>query len=273
MTCPYPKGARQTTMRTISVITPVYDPRPEHFHAAYESLRAQELPHGWQWEWILQEDGHSDIVSNLVPDDPRVQLGTGRRGGVALTRNLALARTSGELVKNLDQDDQLMPGTLSRDIDALTSHPEAGWATCRVLDLLPDGSTVGFDADPEPGILAPGSVVKHWRSHNYRAPVHPTTICIRRDLAIALGGWMAVPGSDDTGLLIAASVVSPGLFIGETGLLYRKWPGQVSAEATHTEPIEWRTRMRLISERADALESLSWKAIRPHPTSNEMTTR
>jgi len=246
-------------MRTISVITPVYEPQADHFQAAYESLRTQELPVGWQWEWILQEDGHSDTVADLVPpDDPRVRFGTGRRGGVALTRNLALARTTGELVKNLDQDDQLTPGTLRRDIEALTSHPEVGWTTCRVLDLLPDGTTVGFDDDPEPGILAPGLVVEHWRSHNYRAPVHPTTICIRRDLAIALGGWMAVPGSDDTGLLIAASVISPGLFIGDVGLLYRKWPGQVTAGTDHTEPVEWRTRMSLISERADALQLLGF---------------
>lgn len=246
-------------MPTISVITPVYEPQADHFQAAYESLRVQELPVGWRWEWILQEDGHSDAVADLVPDDPRVKFGTGRRSGVALTRNLALGRATGELVKNLDQDDQLTPGTLGRDIEALTNHPAVGWTTCRVLDLLPDGTTVGFDADPEPGVLEPGSVVEHWRSHNYRAPVHPTTICIRRDLAIALGGWMAVPGSDDTGLLIAASVTSPGLFISEVGLLYRKWPGQVSADAAHQEPTEWHNRMQLISERADALRASNFR--------------
>ena len=42
--------------------------------------------------------------------------------------------------------------------------------------------------------------------------VHPTSLCIRCPLAVALGGWMAVPSSEDTGLLIAASVLTTGWF-------------------------------------------------------------
>ncbi len=74
-----------------------------------------------------------------------------------------------------------------------------------------------------------------------------------------MGGWMAVPGSDDTGLLIAASTISTGYFRNEVGLLYRKWPGQESASAQHIEPTEWNTRMQLINERADAIAEL-WSA-------------
>jgi hypothetical protein len=125
-----------------------------------------------------------------------------------------------------------------------------------VLDLLPDGSTVGFDADPPDGRLEPGFVLEHWRSHNFRLPVHPTTWCFRRELLTAVGGWMAVPGSDDTGALVAASVISTGWFCAQVGLFYRKWPGQVTAGSEHTEPIEWNARMSLISERAEALRKL-----------------
>jgi hypothetical protein len=119
-----------------------------------------------------------------------------------------------------------------------------------VLDLLPDGGTVGVETDPPAGRLEPGVVVEYWRSHGYRLPVHPASMCIRRRLAVRLGGWMAVPGSDDTGLLIAASVVSAGYFHSEVGLLYRRWPGQGSAQAAHSEAAEWTSRMRLIDERA-----------------------
>jgi hypothetical protein len=76
-----------------------------------------------------------------------------------------------------------------------------------------------------------------------------------RELLTALGGWMAVPGSDDTGLLVAASVVSTGYFVGEVGLHYRKWPGQVTAGAAHMEPVEWKLRMSLIDERAQSIMS------------------
>ena len=243
----------------LSVITPVYQPVAEHLLEAYESLEAQKLPPGSEWEWIVQEDGSTGICESILPKDPRIKQGTGRHSGVAITRNLALARSEGTCIKNLDQDDVLAPGVMARDLDVLTKNPDIQWTTSKALDLLPDGSTVGFDGDPPPGRLEPGSVADLWRARHYRLPVHPTTICIRRDLATALGGWMAVPGSDDTGLLVSASVVATGYFHGEVGLLYRKWPGQESAQPRHTESVEWNARMSLIDERAKSLANL-WAA-------------
>lgn len=240
-------------MPLISVLTPVFNPEPEHLSEAFKSLASQELPPGWEVEWLVQEDGNTGIARKILPADERISFGTGRRGGVALTRNLALGRSRGQLIKNLDADDVLTPGVLARDVQALDVHPDVQWTTSRVLDLLPDGSTVGFEHDPPAGRLEPGAVVEHWRAHNYRLPVHPTTICITRQLAVALGGWMGVPGSDDTGLLVAASVVSVGYFSDQVGLLYRKWPGQVTAHADHTASDEWTVRMQLIDERAEAL--------------------
>jgi hypothetical protein len=72
---------------------------------------------------------------------------------------------------------------------------------------------------------------------------------------------MAVPGSEDTGLLIAASVLTTGYFHPEVGLLYRKWPGQITAGAQHMEPMERKLRMHLIDARANALIS-GWAAAR-----------
>ncbi len=245
-----------STSKLISVITPVYNPEPDYLMAAYESLAGQELSDGWDWEWLVQEDGRTDIARKILPDDPRIRFGTGRHNGVAITRNLALSEARGPFVKNLDQDDVLATGVLARDIEVLSAHPDVQWVTSRVLDLLLDGTTAGFPGDPPGGRLTPGFVVERWRAHNFRLPVHPTTICIRRSLAVALGGWMAVPGSDDTGLLVAASAVSVGYFVREVGLFYRKWPGQVTASPEHTEPVEWNQRMTLISERAEALASI-----------------
>jgi glycosyltransferase involved in cell wall biosynthesis len=242
--------------RIVSVITPVYNPRPDFLRAAYDSLCHQELPHGYEWEWVVQEDGNTCVAQDVLPDDPRISHGTGRRGGVAITRNLAVARARGTLLKNLDQDDILTAGVLYRDVEILSANPDIQWTTSRVLDLLPDGTTVGFEGDPSAGRILPGFVLSYWESHDYRLPVHPTTICIRRQLLTALGGWMAVPGSDDTGLLVAASVISVGYFHAEVGLFYRKWPGQVTADASHRQPVEWNLRMSLINERARSLAEL-----------------
>ena len=54
-------------------------------------------------------------------------------------------------------------------------------------------------------------MLEHWRSHNYRAQVHPVALRMRRDLVYALGGWMALPAGGDTGLLLAANAISPRL--------------------------------------------------------------
>ncbi|MEO3751484.1 glycosyltransferase [Streptomyces sp. B6B3] len=246
-------------MGVVSVITSVHAPAAHHLADAYRSLRAQVLPTGWDWQWVIQEDGESAAVAGAVPDDPRVSFGQGRRGGAGVTRTLSLARAEGAYVKVLDADDMLTPGTLARDIEVLERNADIGWTTCRVLDLLPDGSLVGFDRDPPDGPLQPGAVLRHWRAHNYRAPVVPGTLCARRELVLAAGGWMALPASEDTGLLIALDAVSRGWFTAEVGLHYRKWQGQSTQLPAHTLPVEWDARMAVIEARARALAATGWR--------------
>jgi glycosyltransferase involved in cell wall biosynthesis len=240
----------------VSVITPVHAPSIEHLADTYGSLAKQEMPTGWDWQWLVQEDGQSGVLVDALPDDPRISLGTGRPGGPGVARTLALSRVSGQLIKVLDADDQLTPGALARDIAAFEAHPQIGWTTSRVLDLLPDGSTAGWDKDPAGGVVDRGAVLSFWQANDYRASVHPATLCLRRDLVFALGGWMALPASEDTGLLLAASAVSDGYFTREYGLLYRKWPGQVTSQAAHREPAEYQARMSIIEARANALASM-----------------
>jgi len=240
----------------ISIVTAAYRPVLEFVRAAHESIVSQQLPDGWSWQWVVQEDGETGTLESMLPSDPRISAGSGRRGGACVARTMCLSRARGELIKVLDADDMLTPGALAREIEVMSQNPDIGWTTARVLDLLPDGSTAGFALDPPGGQLKRGSVLAHWRTHHYRAQVHPATLCIRRELVMALGGWMALPASSDTGLLMAADAVSDGYFIEETGLMYRKWPGQVTSQSAHTDAVEWPARMKVIEARAEALASL-----------------
>jgi glycosyltransferase involved in cell wall biosynthesis len=245
--------------RRITVVTAVHAPSAGFLPEAYASLRAQRLPEGWEWRWLVQEDGETDAVRPHVPDDERVTFRQGRPGGPGVARTIALAHADGEYVKVLDADDRLTPGALARDLAALEADPGLGWATSRVLDLLPDGSTVGFPDDPEEGPLEPGTGLAHWASNGYRAPVHPASLFARRDLLLALGGWMALPASEDTGLLLALDAVSRGWFTGEAGLLYRKWEGQVTGQPAHTDTAERQARMAVVEARARALAGSGWR--------------
>ncbi|WP_405849197.1 glycosyltransferase family 2 protein [Streptomyces niveus] len=244
--------------RRVIIITAVHPPSAHFLPDAYKSLCQQELPTGWDWHWVIQEDGKSDEVAPHVPDDPRVTFRQGRPGGPGTARTLALAHADGEYVRILDADDQLPPGALARDLAALEADRTIGWATSRVLDLLPDGTTVGFDGDPDNGPVERGAVLDYWSAHDYRAQVHPATLFVRRELLLALGGWMALPASEDTGLLLALNSTSRGWFSSEVGLLYRKWPGQATSQAAHTDAGERDARMAVVEARARALAYFGW---------------
>lgn len=239
----------------ISVVTPVHQGRMDYLTAAYESLVAQQMPDGWDWEWLVQHDDPSPLeLPRDAQADPRVRPGAARHGGPGVARTVALQRARGVYVRNLDSDDVLPPTALARSIEVLEQHPEIGWTTCRVLDLMPDGSLTEFPGDPAEGSIPVGAVAQYWREHNWRLHVHPTTITIRRDLLLALGGWMALPISEDTGMMLTANAFAIGWFIADVGLLYRQHPGQI----TKAEPdaVDRAERMAMIDQRLRALESL-----------------
>ncbi|WP_371547560.1 glycosyltransferase family 2 protein [Streptomyces sp. NBC_00554] len=245
--------------RRIIIVTAVHGPSAHFLTEAYKSLCEQVLPDGWEWHWVIQEDGRTDTVAPHVPEDERVTFRQGRPGGPGVARTIALAQADGEYVKVLDADDQLAPGALARDLAALEGDRTIGWATSRVLDFLPDGSTAGFPGDPDNGPVERGAVLDFWKANGFRAQVHPATLFVRRDLVLALGGWMALPASEDTGLLLALSAVSRGWFSAEVGLLYRKWEGQATGQASHVDPAEREARMAVVEARARALASFGWR--------------
>ncbi|MGW4211584.1 glycosyltransferase family 2 protein [Lentzea sp. NPDC004789] len=245
-------------MRTISVVTPVHPPHVRYLPEVYASLRAQTLPGGWDWEWLVQHDGDDrGAVAELLPDDPRVSVSWSPSSGSAGTRNMAAARSTGEFVRNLDADDQLLEGALERDLRVLLAHEHVGWVTSSARDLLPSGEIVSwaFD-DPAEGVLEPGWVLDSFVANEWRLPVHPATLCVRRDLLLAMGGWMGLPRSVDTGLLLALQTFSAGYFLAAPSLLYRKHPAQMTAHQVHNDPVDKKLRYGMIVDRAQALRTL-----------------
>ena len=237
--------------RRISIITPVYAPKAEYLGETYKSLEAQVLPPGWDWEWLVQQDGPEGDLTGQLPEDDRICLRVSKRwGGQALARNLALARATGALIKVLDADDVLTEGALRRDIATLDQHPDIAYTIARVLNYYPDGTTNRFPENPPPGRISRGTLLPYWQRHG-EPQVHPASLCVHRETLEALGGWMALSTSEDTALLLALNAVSTGYFIGEPGLLYRVWPGQTTAGRTKDE--ERSAVLLLIRARAERL--------------------
>jgi glycosyltransferase involved in cell wall biosynthesis len=203
----------------------------EHAHFTTEcwtSIAAQQELGSWELEWCLQEDGTNSGLRETLPDDERIRYDAiAMRHGIATTRNLALSRARGEIVRVLDQDDLLLPFALRDQLSAFGEHPNAGWVAGRAADLHPNGSTRTHDIDLPFGVIAPGLLVSSW-SESGVFPVHPAGVALPNTIARAFGGWTALPRSEDLSLLVAVSTVFAGIHLPTLSFLYRQWPGQTT---------------------------------------------
>ncbi|WP_129837639.1 glycosyltransferase [Streptomyces sp. RFCAC02] len=245
-------------MPEISVITPVYDGGHHYLAAAGESVEAQRLPAGWAVQWVVQEDGTTGRPLAGLPDVPWITRGGARRGGAARARTLGLARATGRLVRALDADDLFPdPHALARDIETLTRRPDMGWCVSPVLDLLPDGTLRPGPRDPAPGPLPGGCLADGLRKNEL--PVVGTAMTTYTALVRLLGGWPALPATEDVGLLLAAEAVTPGWMQERPGAIYRKHGVQSTTHPGFTDPAETRARHASVLQRADALRASGWR--------------
>ena len=122
----------------VSVITPSYNQAP-YLPATIRSILRQEYEN---WEWVIVDDGSTDgSVDLLSNDDPRIKVWTQHNQGPAVARNNAFARASGAYITFLDADDEYLPQKISRQVEAVTEHPECAWSICGSYRCGPDGKT------------------------------------------------------------------------------------------------------------------------------------
>lgn len=244
-------------MPTISIITAVLAGKHQYLHEAYDSLASQEMPVGWDWQWVIQEDGESGIPLADLPDDPRISTGTGPRGRAAMARTIAIGRANGLLLRTLDADDVLPAGALNRDITTLMTHPEISWCVSPALDLLPDGTLRAGPRDPDAGPLPPGYLAEGEQAGLLQ--VVGTTMCTYTQLVRALGAWQALPREEDVALLLAAEAVADGWMLAEVGLHYRRWPGNTTEEVDKRLASAGSPQRDVLLGRADALRTAGWR--------------
>ncbi len=98
----------------VSVFTPSHDTR--YLDLAYGSLPDQSFS---DWEWIVLLNGRASAWKPPA-DDPRVRVSRApaRLRGVGALKRAACELASGEILVELDHDDQLSRGCLTQLIDA-----------------------------------------------------------------------------------------------------------------------------------------------------------
>jgi len=90
-------------------------------------------------------------------------------------------------------------------------------------------------------------------------PVVGTTLCTYTELAIALGGWQALPAIEDVALMLAVEAVAAGWMNAEPGLIYRRWPGSSSTLTAHADEYEEQQRRNVVLDRVAALRKIGWR--------------
>lgn len=213
-------------MPLVSVITPTQAHNADHIGALATSLLAQELPAGWEFEWLVQEDGTAPGVADRLPDDERVHYDAlGIQIGGPATRNAALARARGDIVAGMDHDDWYEPGGLGAMVQALVDDPGAAWSCGQCRWQNPDGQTW-----VKPDVLPPGRVEPEVIAETFVAtndfPFPAAFTAFRRTPLVAHGGWPAVARSTDSVLLAAFSARWPGVWIDRVVATYRRWERQ-----------------------------------------------
>ena len=180
-------------------------------------------------------DGPVGEVPEAIVSDPRVRIGRADRPlGIAVSRNLCLARARGIYIASLDADDWYLPGGLDRLLEALKAGPEAGFAFGRALTFNLEARLEEKPAPPfTPGLLPVGSLYRAWSPS--LASSRPPYVCAatlwRKELLLRLGGWTALPVHEDIALVMRADALSPSLYLGEEVYVARRHPGQSTRDA------------------------------------------
>lgn len=214
-------------MPRVSVLTAAHAPGAAFLAETAESILTQELPPGWDLEWIVQQDGVGSIAS-LLPDDARVRLDVnGAQLGAATTRNLALSRARGTLLQNLDADDLLLPGAIAHQINVFEVNDNIHWAIGQADDLMPDGSRRTFPPDLPFGRVEPGAVNAWATDHGGNWPIHCAGLMYRTASLRALGGWGGLPFDEDLALFGTLSEIASGWSDERFTWLYRQHPDQL----------------------------------------------
>lgn len=114
----------------VSLFTAAYKSK-EKIQRPYKSLLNQTYSN---WEWVIVDDSGDDndtYTQDLLPlADPRVRRyrQDSRNGYIGATKRYAAGLCTGEILVELDHDDELTPDCLEKIVKAFQNHPECGFA-------------------------------------------------------------------------------------------------------------------------------------------------
>ena len=180
---------------TLSVLMPVYNPKPEWLAEAIESVIHQAYP---DWELCIADDASPDpavraTLEAYAARDPRIRVHfRANNGHICASSNDALALASGDWLVLLDHDDLLPPHALYWIARTVADHPTARiiYSDEDKIDEHGQRRDPYFKPDWNPELLWGQNFVSHLGAHH-------------RQTVLDLGGFRAgYEGSQDYDLAL-----------------------------------------------------------------------
>jgi O-antigen biosynthesis protein len=238
-----PRPGSVTTGPLVSVITPVYAPRPADLRACLASVAAQTYRN---WRHVLVDDASpgADTLTILRDaaweDRRRVVLALDENQGIVGASNVALDEVAGEYVVMLDHDDVLAPRALERLAAALGAAPSASFA-------YSDNDLLRADGRLTSPFLKPDFSPERLRHQNY--VLH--CVMARADAMRQVGGFRpGFDGAQDHDLVLRLSEVGDVVHVPEVLYHWREAPASVAANAD-AKPYAYDAGVRAVQSHCD----------------------
>ena len=145
--CSVPFYRNEISNPLITCFTPTYN-TGVHLQRPYYSLLAQTYQN---WEWIVIDDSPDgedetwEQLQEMAKSDYRIKVFRGMHtGNIGETKRQAAMMGRGEVVFELDHDDELTDNCLRDLANAIVDHPECGFFYSDFAECTPEGDTIEY---------------------------------------------------------------------------------------------------------------------------------
>lgn len=127
----------------VSVFTPAFR-SGDKIEKPFRSLLSQTHR---EWEWVIVDDSDDDgetfkRLSEMADRDGRIRVYRERKhsGRIGMVKKTACGVARGQILVELDHDDELTPKALQWTAEAFRAHPEAGFVYSDFAECFEDGA-------------------------------------------------------------------------------------------------------------------------------------
>jgi len=236
----------------ISIITPTYNTDPEVLARTWASLKAQTFT---DWEWVVWDDSTNNetwrqLYGFCADERYRIQMHRSHvySGSIGAVKRRGFMVAEGDILVELDHDDELTPDALTIISSAFSDNSDVGFVYSDWCEILPDGQSgrypdgwaFGFGADywsEEYGVwvMRAPELNRTTVGHIVSAPNHVRAW--RADTYRNIGGHnQHLPVADDYELFVRTYLATQCLHIPK--LLYKQHISPSTAQRQRNELIQ-----------------------------------